>query len=59
LPLAAWLALLAAGCNAPPVHAQVTPVPGDPLTGSGVVSRTVNTYSQLFGTALPTALVAE
>lgn len=34
-------------------------VPGDPLTGNGVVSRTANGYSSLMGSTQPTALVAE
>lgn len=39
--------------------AQVTPMPGDPLTGSGVVNRTVNTYATLTGTTQPTAIVSD
>ena len=35
------------------------PVPGDPLTGSGVVSRTANSYTQLMGSTQPTGLVNE
>ncbi len=35
------------GCSALSMLAQVTPVPGDPLTGSGNVSRTVLTYANL------------
>ena len=42
------------GCTA---FAQVTPMPGDPLTGSGVVTRTLNTYSTLMGSAQPSAPV--
>ena len=49
--------LFALGCA--PAFAQVTPMPGDPLTGSGVVSRTVNTYATLTGTAQPTAIVSD
>ena len=39
-------------------HAANT-VPGDPLTGSGVVSRTVNTYASLMASTQPTALSNE
>ncbi len=39
--------------------AQVTPMPGDPLTGSGVVSRTVNTYTTLMSTTQPSAIVSD
>ncbi|HVW67876.1 MAG TPA: hypothetical protein VHB68_02825 [Steroidobacteraceae bacterium] len=35
------------------------PVPGDPLVGSGVVSRTANSYSSLMGSAQPGALSNE
>ena len=45
------------GCAA--TSAQVTPMPGDPLTGSGVVSRTVNTYATLTGTSQPSAIVSD
>jgi hypothetical protein len=41
------------------VYAQVTPMPGDPLTGSGVVNRTVNTYTTLQSTAQPSAIVSD
>lgn len=37
--------------------AAVTPVPGDPLTGSGNVSRTVLTFNELFSSANPAAPV--
>lgn len=35
------------------------PIPGDPLTGNGVVNRNANTYAALMGSAQPTALVDE
>lgn len=35
------------------------PVPGDPLTGSGVVSRSANTYAGLMASGQPTSLVNE
>lgn len=35
------------------------PVPGDPLTGSGVVSRTANSYSSLMSGSQPQALSSE
>src|SRR5208283_2774267 len=50
--LSLWAAL---GCVS--VFAQVTPMPGDPLTGSGVVNRTLNTYTTLMGSAQPSAPV--
>ena len=50
LPL--WAVL---GCAS--AFAQVTPMPGDPLTGSGVVNRTLNTYTTLMGSAQPSAPV--
>ena len=34
-------------------------VPGDPLTGSGVVTRTANSYASLMASTQPTALVNE
>jgi len=34
-------------------------VPGDPLSGNGVVSRTANTYASLMATKQPTALTNE
>ncbi len=34
-------------------------VPGDPLTGNGVVSRTANTYASLMATKQPVALTQE
>ncbi len=37
----------------------VNPMPGDPLTGSGVVSRTVNTYTTLTSTSQPSAIVSD
>src|SRR5579884_4135702 len=43
----------------PGVATAANSVPGDPLTGSGVVSRTANTYSSLMSSAQPTALVNE
>lgn len=43
-----------------PAHAAVTPVPGDPLTGSGAVSRSVLTAAALTsGTATSTIADAE
>ncbi len=49
-------ATFALGCSA--AHAANT-VPGDPLTGTGVVSRTVNTYASLMASTQPTALSNE
>ena len=47
-----WAALGCIGASA-----QVTPMPGDPLTGSGVVSRTVNTFATLMSSSQPAAIV--
>jgi len=41
------------------VASAANPVPGDPLTGSGVVSRTANTYASLMASSQPTGLVNE
>lgn len=41
------------------VATAANPVPGDPLTGSGVVSRSANTYASLMASSQPTALVNE
>ncbi len=53
--LAAFLVVGYAGAIAPAAAAD--PLPGDPLTGTGVVSRTVKTSAQLNATANPGALV--
>jgi len=45
-----------AGWCAPALFAT-TPVPGDPLSGNGVVNRSVLTYSQLFSNTAPAAPV--
>jgi hypothetical protein len=55
--IAALLLGAVLGCVA--ASAQVTPMPGDPLTGSGVVSRTVNTYATLMSTTQPSAIVSD
>jgi len=47
--LVAWSALS--------MLAQVTPVPGDPLTGNGNVNRTVLTYANLFSSSYGSAPV--
>ncbi len=44
-------------CNVLCLRAQVNPVPGDPLTGSGNVSRSVLTYSTLFSSSNPSSPV--
>jgi hypothetical protein len=44
-------------CSTHQAHSQVTPVPGDPLTGNGNVSRTVLTYSSLFSLGYGTSPV--
>ncbi|MFF2276176.1 hypothetical protein [Agromyces sp. NPDC058126] len=46
------------GLGVAPASAAVSPVPGDPLTGSGAVSRTVLTAAQLAATTAPSATVA-
>ncbi|TMR19303.1 beta-lactamase family protein [Nonomuraea turkmeniaca] len=49
LALAALLGTFAVATGASPAAAAVTPVPGDPLTGSGAVSRTLLTKAELTG----------
>jgi hypothetical protein len=44
---------------APASFGQVTPMPGDPLTGTGSVSRTINTYATLMSTAQASAPVSD
>ena len=56
--LAALVAISCLSCTTG-VATAANPVPGDPLTGSGVVSRTANTYASLMASAQPTALVNE
>ena len=53
--IAAFLIWAALGCVA--AFATVDPMPGDPLTGNGVVNRSVNTVTTLMGTAQPSAIV--
>jgi hypothetical protein len=53
--IAAFLIWAALGCVA--AFATVNPMPGDPLTGSGVVSRSVNTVTTLMSTTQPSAVV--
>ncbi|MGX5696784.1 hypothetical protein ACWKWP_11350 [Agromyces soli] len=62
-PLAAATVIaLAAAClvglGAAPASAAANPVPGDPLTGSGAVTRSVLTAAQLAATTAPAATVA-
>jgi hypothetical protein len=55
LALAALLSTFAVATGSSPAAAAVIPVPGDPLTGSGVTNRTLLTASQLVnGTAAAT-----
>jgi hypothetical protein len=54
IAIAAFWVMLGA---APAAFGQVTPMPGDPLSGNGSVSRTVNTYSSLMSTAETSAPV--
>ena len=56
--LAALVAISCLSCTTG-VATAANPVPGDPLTGSGVVSRTANTYASLMASTQPTALVNE
>lgn len=58
LAVAALLSTFAVAAGASPAAAAVTPVPGDPLTGSGVVSRTLLTVAQLTG-GTATATIAD
>ena len=51
--------LLGAALACTAATAQVNPMPGDPLTGSGVVSRTVNTYTTLMSSTQPSAIVSD
>ncbi len=51
--------LLGAALACTAASAQVNPMPGDPLTGSGVVSRTVNTYTTLMSSTQPSAIVSD
>ncbi len=51
--------LLWASLGSIAAFAQVTAMPGDPLTGSGVISRTINTYATLMGTTQPSAIVSD
>lgn len=52
--LSVWLAL--AGWSMPAM-AQVNPVPGDPLTGNGNVTRDVLTYANIFSGTAPSSPV--
>jgi hypothetical protein len=52
------LGMLSLSCTSA-VATAANPVPGDPLTGSGVVSRTANTYASLMASSQPTGLVNE
>ncbi|GAA2907916.1 hypothetical protein JOD62_001289 [Microbacterium keratanolyticum] len=54
----ALLATALVALSAPPSMAAAVPVPGDPLTGSGAVSRTVLTSAQLASGAAPAAPVS-
>ena len=51
------LAATTLGFGIAPASAAITPVPGDPLTGSGAVTRSVLTSAQLTSTSAPTATV--
>ncbi len=55
--IAALLLWAVLGCVT--AFAQIAPMPGDPLTGSGVVNRTVNTYATLTSTSQPSAIVSD
>jgi len=57
--LGAMLFLLAALGSASCGARAANPVPGDPLTGTGVVSRTANLYASLMASKQPTALSSE
>lgn len=56
--LAVLLSTFAVVTGASPASAAVTPVSGDPLTGSGVVNRTLLTAAQLTG-GTATATIAD
>jgi len=46
-----FICAMLVACNTSFSHAQESPVPGDPLTGNGNVTRTVLTYANLFSNA--------
>ena len=57
--LAVLLLAISTLCCRDGVATAANTVPGDPLTGSGVVTRTANSYASLMASTQPTALVNE